>query len=443
MILLKDISYLIRDAERVDKKVDLLIDGTFIKRIGRIDPKDLSEDTVIIHCRNKVVIPGLINAHTHLWQTLLRGRKDNLPLMSWCNEVLSPLIQSMDKEKDSIEVKELSYLWSMLGSIEMIRGGITSFFNMDIGFSSTQIVRAWQDIGIRGTLGVEMADNWLPDDVVKSMDKEKEDITALIESCHNTPFTSPLTQIALAPSAPFICSENLLGWASDQAEKYNLSLQIHVSETSWEVEESIRQKGKPPLEYLDSLGFLSRPVSAVHCVHLTESEFELARDRSVIPVYNPKSNMKLGSGIAPVGKMLKTGLNVALGTDGPASNDIIDMFEEMRMGVMLQRAVERDASALSAAEIFHMATIAGAECCSNNAGIIDENRLADVVILDTSSVHTFSTGKNILSWLIFCAKSSDVESVIINGSLVMKDRIISGIDEQLIMSEIKKYLKLF
>lgn len=443
MILLKNISYLVRDAGRVDRHKDLLIDGILIKKIGRIDQKDLAENTVVIDCNNKVVIPGLINAHTHLWQTLLKGRKDDLPLMPWIEEVLSPLIQSMSKKKDSVEIKELSYLWSMLGAIEMIRGGITSFFNMDLGFSGIEMVRAWQDIGIRTTFGVEIADMWYPGDTPKNMDKEKEDIISLIESCHNTPVESPLVKIALAPSAPFICSESLLGWAAETAEKYDLGLQIHVSETLQEVEESIRKNSKPPLEYLDSLEFLLRPVSAVHCVHLTESEIELAGNRSVIPVYNPKSNMKLGNGIAPVGKMLNAGLEVALGTDGPASNDIMDMFEEMRMGVMVQRAVEKDASVITAPDIFSMATKAGAECCGTNTGIIDESKLADLVILDTSSVHSFSIEPDILSWLIFCAKSSDVESVIINGSLVMKDRIISGIDEQLILSEIRKILKLF
>ncbi|MCK5197284.1 MAG: amidohydrolase family protein [Spirochaetales bacterium] len=247
-----------------------------------------------------------------------------------------------------------------------------------------------------------------------------------------------MTHIALAPSAPFICSESLLGWTAETAEKYNLGLQIHVSETLQEVEESKVKNGKPPLEYLDSLGFLSRPVSAVHCVHITESEIDLARERSVIPVYNPKSNMKLGSGIAPVRKMLDAGIEVALGTDGPASNDIIDMFEEMRMGAMIQRAEEENSSVISAADMFCMATKAGAECSGIDAGVIVENKLADIVILDRSSVHTFSTEANILSWLVFCVKSSNVESVIINGSLVMKNRIISGIDEQKILSEIDK-----
>ncbi|MCK5673103.1 MAG: amidohydrolase [Spirochaetales bacterium] len=443
MILLKDISYLIRDSQRVEENIDLLTDGAVIKKIGRISKKDIPENISVIDCRNKVVIPGLINAHTHLWQMLLKGRRDDLSLMPWIEEVLSPLIISMSKKKNSSEIKELSYLWSMLGSIEMIRGGITSFINMDLGFSGLEMVRAWNDIGIRASFGVEMADMWNPGDTPKNMDKEKEDVLELIEGCHNTPFESPLTKIILAPSAPFICSENLLGWTAETAKKNNLALQIHVSETVQEVDDSIHKNGKPPLEYLDSLGFLSQPVSAVHCVHLTENEIEIAKKRHVIPVYNPKSNMKLGSGIAPVRKMLDGGLKIALGTDGPASNDIMDMFEEMRTGSLLQRAAEKNPSVISSAEIFGMATETGAVSSGIDAGILEESKLADLVILDKSSAHAFSLETNILSWLVFCAKSSDVESVIINGNFVMKNRNIIGIDERHIMSEINKIARKF
>lgn len=443
MILLKNISYLIRDSKRVDECIDLLTDGIVIKKIGKINKKDIPENITIINCKNKVVIPGFINAHTHLWQMLLKGRRDDLSLMPWIEEVLSPLIISMGKKKNSSEIKELSYLWSILGAIEMIRSGITSFINMDLGFSGLEMVRAWNDIGIRASFGVEMADMWYPGDTPKNMDKEKEDVLALIESCHNTPCKSPLTKIILAPSAPFICSENLLGWTAETAKKNNLTIQIHVSETIQEVDDSIHKNGKPPLEYLESLGFLDQPVSAVHCVHLTESEIEIAKKRSVLPVYNPKSNMKLGSGIVPIKKMLDAGLNVSLGTDGPASNDIMDMFEEMRMGAMIQRAAAKNPSVISAADMFGMATKAGAECSGINAGVIDEKKLADIVILDRSSVHAFSTETNILSWLVFCAKSSDVESVIINGNLVMKNRNIIDLDERYIMSEINKIARKF
>jgi 5-methylthioadenosine/S-adenosylhomocysteine deaminase len=441
MILLKDISCLLLDAHRLKQNQDLLIDGNRIKKIGRVDPEEIEKNTIILNCRHKVIIPGLVNAHTHLWQSLIKGRRDDLSLVPWCREVLFPLIRSMKKRENGDGMEDLSYLWSMLGAIEMVRAGITSFIDMDTGYSPEQIPQAWLDIGIRGTLALELADQWLPDNVAADMGKEKEEILKLIENWHNVPAEGPLIQVAMGPSAPFTCSEKLLSWTHDQADKYNLGLQIHVSETSWEVEESLRNTGKTPLAYLDSLGFLSRPIMAVHCVHLTDKEIELAKEHSVIPVYNPKSNMKLGSGIAPVVKMLKSGLQVALATDGPASNDLMDMFEEMRTGAMLQRVAHEDAAILGAGEMFRMATEVGAKCCRSGAGVIDETRPADLVIIDPSAAHSFRLGDKIIPWLVYCVKSCDVESVIINGRLVMQDRKLTGIDEQALLKEIRRVAK--
>lgn len=443
MILLKNISYLVRDSLRIEKNIDLLIDGNRIKQIGRINSKNPQNNIEVLDCKNKAVIPGLINAHTHLWQSMLKGRRDDLSLVPWCEQVIYPFIQVL---RDRVKYKragEIGYLWSMLGAIEMIRAGITSFVDMDSGYFAERVPEAWLDIGIRGVFSVEMVDKWVPDNIRIDPKHERENILKLIDTWHKYSRGEPLIKIAMSASAPFTCSEELLSWILEQSNKYNLAIQIHVSETKWEVEQCLRNIGKTPLKYLESIGFLSRPIMAVHCVHLTDEEIKIAKKHSVSVIYNPKSNMKLGSGIAPITKMLKEGVNVALASDGTASNDLMDLFEEMRAGAMLQKVAHEDPAVFSAQEIFSIATEGGAKACQIDAGKIDEGKLADITIINLSSPHIFTLSDDIIPALVYCAKGDDVETVIINGNIIMQNREIITIDEQMIMKKIREITKNF
>lgn len=441
MILLKNISYLVRDSKRVEQNCDLLIDGNCIKQIGYINLKDSQDNIEILDCRDKAIIPGLINAHTHLWQSMLKGRRDDLSLVPWCEQVIYPFVKLLHKQVGCDSSSEIGYLWSMLGAIEMIRAGITSFVDMDTGYFTERVPQAWFDIGIRGVFAVEMVDKWVPKDIRLDPKHERENVLQLIDTWHKIPYENSRIQIAMGASAPFTCSETLLSWILEQSEKYNLIIQIHVSETKWEVEECLRYTGKTPLKYLESIDFLSRPIMAVHCVHLTDEEIKIAKKHSVSVIYNPKSNMKLGSGIAPITKMLREGINVALGSDGTASNDLMDLFEEMRVGVMLQKVAHEDPAVFCAQEIFSIATEGGAKACQIDAGTIDEGKLADIAIINLSSPHIFTLSDDIIPTLVYCAKENDVETVIINGKLVMRDRKLLTIDEKVILENIKKVSK--
>jgi 5-methylthioadenosine/S-adenosylhomocysteine deaminase len=209
-------------------------------------------------------------------------------------------------------------------------------------------------------------------------------------------------------------------------------MQIHVAETRYEVEEIARRHGTTPLAYLDRFGLVDQRLTAVHCVHLAEQDLDLLQERGVIPVYNPKSNMKLGSGIAPVAEMLRRGIPVALGTDGSASNDLLDMFEEMRVAALLQKVAAEDPSVITAADVFRMATENGARAARIEAGTLDPGRLADVVLVDLSGVHLIPV-HDIVNSLVYCARGSDVATVIIDGQVVLQDRMLLTMDEGAIL----------
>jgi len=435
-VLIKDISYLVRDAYRVEHDVDVLIEGNRIMRIGRVTSQEIETEATVLNGQGRIVTPGFVNAHTHLYQSMLKGRRDDVPLVSWCEEVTFPFVRNVLRCTREGSSDEIGYLWSMLGTIEMIKSGITAFVDMDMNLPG--VPRAWVEAGIRGTAAMSMVDQWVPDDFITTPEQLREETLKLIEDWHQIPSEDPLVQVFLGPSAPFTCSEGLLAWIMDIAEKHDLGIQTHVSETEWEVKHSLETVGKTPLAYLDSIGFLSRPILAVHGVHLTDEEIELANDRSVTVVYNPKSNMKLGSGIAPIAKMRQNGVNIAIGTDGAASNDLLDPFEEMRTGVLLQKVAAMDPTALDARDIFASATAVGAASCRLDAGTIDEGRLADLVIIDPSAPHMFNLGDDIVPSLVYCAKGSDVATVIINGRVVMRDRSIITVDEKALLKEAKR-----
>jgi 5-methylthioadenosine/S-adenosylhomocysteine deaminase len=379
------------------------------------------------------VIPGLINAHTHLYQSMLKGRRDDLPLVEWCEEVTFPFVRKVLRAAWDKGETEIGQLWSQLGAIEMIHSGITSFIDMDMNLDG--VIRAWSELGIRGTAAMTLVDQWVPEDLMLPLEKTREQTLKLIEEWH---LTDPLVTVFLAPSAPFTCSESLLTWIREQSEAHDLGIQTHVSETVWEVEQSVELTGLTPLRYLEQMGLLSRPLTAVHCVHLTEEEIELAAQRGVVTVYNAKSNMKLGSGIAPIISLCRAGASIAMGTDGAASNDLLDPFEEMRCGLLLQKVAHTDPTVLGARDAFRFATEGGARASRIDAGVLDEGKLADIVLLDLSAPHILRFTDEIVAALVYCAKSSDVETVIINGRIVMRDQVIQSVDETAILTEIKR-----
>jgi len=218
-----------------------------------------------------------------------------------------------------------------------------------------------------------------------------------------------------------------------QRDRLDVGVQIHVAETRYEIGQIAQEAGTTPLRYLDRFGLVDERLTAVHCVHLDEEDIDLIAQRDVVPIYNPKSNMKLASGIAPMVAMLRRGIPVALATDGCASNDLLDMFEEMRSAALLQKVAAGDPSVISATDAFRMATENGARACKIDAGTLDPGRLADVVLVDLRRPHLVPV-HDVVNSLVYCAKASDVKTAIIDGRVVMRDRRLVTMDEGYILN---------
>jgi 5-methylthioadenosine/S-adenosylhomocysteine deaminase len=426
-LLVKGSTYLVRAADRIERDCDLLIEGNRIASVGRYKPEP---GWSVIDATGCAVIPGLVNAHTHLYQNFLKGMNDGLTLVDWCDDVLFPAADVIHTDHRQADDQRLGYAWSLAAALEMIKSGTTCCINMDMTMDS--VFQAWLDIGFRGVSAVTLADRWIPSEIRLFTAALQQQALGYVERWHQVPPASPRIQVMLAPSTPFVTSPEMLDWTREQRDGLGLAVQIHVAETRYEVKEIARRADTTPLAYLDRFGLVDHRLTAVHCVHMAAQDLDLLQERGVIPVYNPKSNMKLGSGIAPVVEMLRRGIPVALGTDGSASNDLLDMFEEMRVGALLQKVAAEDPSVISATDLFRMATENGARACRIEAGTLDPGRLADLVLVNLGRAHLLPV-HDIVKGLVYCAKGSDVDTVIIDGQVVMQGRKLVTMDEQAIL----------
>lgn len=360
--------------------------------------------------------------HTHMYQNMLKGMRDDLRLVDWCNEVTFPLVNTVMNSQPEKELS-LHYHYGMLGAIEQLRCGVTAFVDMDMIYDP--LMQAWQQLGVRGVGAVQCANRWIPRHLVVSDKMQAQTIGMLIDKWHH----NGTIQTAIAPSTAFCCTPDYLSVLNEIARDRDQKIYIHVSETDWEVQDSLKHYGMTPLQYLDSLGFLSESICAVHCVHLTDSEKQTALERGVKICYNPKSNLKLGSGIAPVAEYVRMGIKVVLATDGAASNDLLDMFEEMRTGVLLQKVKYMDPGILCAQDIFRIATQNGANALGLDAGVLKPGKLADIICIDTCGAH-FAPVNDPIRQVVYCAKDKDVKDVFINGKVVMQEGWIQTVDER-------------
>jgi len=427
-ILIQNATFVIRAADRVESNCDILINNNRIAGVGRYKSQP---GWNVIDATGCAVIPGLINAHTHLYQNFLKGLNDGVPLIEWIAHVLYPAADVIHSDHRQAHDERLGYAWSLIGALEMIKGGTTCCIDMDMTMNA--VFQAWLDIGFRGVGAVTLSDQWIPDKLRQSPETSRREALDYVQRWHNIPAKSPRAQIVLAPSTPFLASADLLRWTRQQRDRLGLGVQIHVAETGYEIEQIAQLAGTTPLRYLDRLGLVDDRLTAVHCVHLDEADLDLLQARNVIPIYNPKSNMKLGSGIAPVAEMLRRGIPVALSNDGSASNDLLDMFEEMRCAALLQKVAAQDPSVISAVDVFRMATENGARACRIDAGTLDPGRLADLAIVNLRKPHLIPV-HDIINSLVYCAKAADVETTIINGRIVMRNRKLLTMDKDEILN---------
>ncbi len=371
------------------------------------------------------IIPGLINGHTHIPMTLFRGLADDLDLQDWLTKYIFPA-----------EAKNLSEEFvragTRLGLAEMIRGGTTTY--CDMYYFEDAIADETAKAGVRGVLGETVIDFPVADN------KTNEQAMAYVEKFVQKWKGSELIIPAIAPHAPYTVSEEHLKAVRAFSDRTGAPIVTHISETKREVDDSLKARGASPIDYLDRIGFLNDRVIAAHVVWPNEGEIGILKRSGVGVVHNPQSNMKLASGVAPVPKMIAEGLRVGLGTDGAASNNDLNMWEEMDTVAKLHKVFSGDPKVISAEEAFELATIRGAQALhlEKEIGSIEKGKRADLVIVERDSLNQIPL-YNIYSDLVYATKASDVQTVIINGRIVMRDRRLLTLDE----AAIKKSTRFF
>ena len=368
-----------------------------------------------------LILPGLVNTHTHAAMTLFRGLADDLPLMEWLNHYIFPVEGRMDGD--------FVHLGTRLACAEMIRGGITCFCDMYL--FAHQVARAAKDCGVRAVVGEVLYDfpspNYGPIEAGFAYTRE------LIETWRG----DPLVSVAVQPHAPYTCRPELLQEADRIARRYGVPLAMHLAETETETRQILERYGVRPVAHLDRLGLLHANLVADHAVWVTPEEIALMVERGVRVAHCAESNMKLASGICPLTKLTAKGITIGLGTDGAASNNDMDMFGEMDKAAKVDKAARLDPTTMNAKTVVKMATIEGAKVLGleKQIGSIEPGKYADLIILDLKKPH-LTPLYNPYSHLVYCASGADVSVVVINGQVVIKNRCLLTINIDDVMAKI-------
>lgn len=402
---------LIQNAYHEGREVDLLICGNRIARIASgIAPEH--QDTTVLDARGKAVVPGLINAHTHSSMTLLRGYGDDLPLMTWLEDYIWPIEEKMTAED--------VYIGTKLACLEMIKTGTTCFLDMYMHPLMTS--KAVEEMGLRATISYTLFDQGNP--ARAALDRQRS-----AEYFEHFSRLSDRITFSLGPHAIYTVSGEQLQFCHRFAQEHNVKIHLHLSETQGEVDECVSKHGLTPVRYLEKLGILSPHLILAHVVWIDEEEMDLLAKYGVQVVHNPASNMKLASGYAfPYEEMKRRGIRVGLGTDGCSSSNNLDMYTAMRLASLLGKVWRFDSTAVSASDIFASASKVGAEILGLEAGEIKEGKLADLCLIDLNRPEMVPV-HNLISNLVYSASGSFVDTVIVDGRILMQDGYVPGEEE--------------
>ncbi|MCR8454290.1 MAG: amidohydrolase [Crenarchaeota archaeon] len=409
----------------MDRECRIIKDGFIGIEEGKIvyvskeKPQEYEE---IIRLPKRVLLPGFINTHTHVAMTILRGLKDDVNLQRWLMEYILP-VEKLLKPKDV-------YYGALYGIAEMIKSGTTTF--MDMYYHEIEVAKAAADAKIRSVLTYGLADvffNTLPEEEFKKAEKFKDDLSALVSSRGLDDFLF----FAYGPHSPYGCTKELLQIVREAADRDNFRIHIHLSETKSEVENSVRTSNMTPIEYLESVGFLKSDVMAAHVVWPTDGDIEILKHRGVHVLHNPTSNLKLASGVAPVPKFLEKGINVALATDGPASNNRLDMWKEISLAALIHKGISRDPEVIPARTALQMATINGAYALGleRKIGSLEVGKYADFVVVNLERALESVPFHDVYSMIVYALDSRYIDSVWINGELMYsQENVLKTIDVQ-------------
>jgi 5-methylthioadenosine/S-adenosylhomocysteine deaminase len=403
----------------IHRRGSIAITGDAIAAVGAAADAYTAADT--IDCGGRVVMPGLVNAHTHVPMTLLRGLADDLRLDVWLMGYMMPV------EREFVNPEFVS-LGTRLGCAEMIRSGVTCF--ADMYYFEDAIAKATAAVGMRALCAQTVLRFPTPDAT------SYEDSLALARDFIERWRGHPLIVPGPAPHAPYTCTAEILRACAELAVEYDVPLHTHLAETTLEVDNARREHGMPVVPWVKKQGLFDAKVLAAHCVHVDEGEIRALKNFNAGVAHNPSSNLKLGAGIAPVAKMLELGLDVGIGTDGAASNNDLDMFEEMRLAALLAKGAGGDPTALPARDALAMATRLGARAMhlDHLTGSLEPGKRADLIVVDLDTLHNvpaFDRDPNgIYAQIVYASKSTDVVDVMCNGRWLMRGRALLTVDER-------------
>ncbi len=410
-IVLKDILAILPAGEKDEiRETSIYIEGSRIAAIGD-KPAGFTQDKVI-DGKDRLVIPGFVNCHTHSYMAFMRNVADDLSFMDWLFGSIDPIEQQMTDED--------TYWGACLAIIEMMKSGTTCFNDMQMNIHQT--TRAVKESGMRAMICRGLVGNG-NDEAGQIRLKQAYEERDAAKDCDRLSF-------ALGPHAPYTCDDGFMRIVSGEAKKNGMRIHVHLSESVSEIEQIREKYGCTPIEMADKNGLFDVPAIVAHCVQVTDSDIDILKRKKVSVVTNPASNMKLGNGFAPVAKMLEKGVNVCLGTDGAASNNSLNMFHELNLLTLIHKGVNKTPQCVSAREGFRIATINGARALGleREIGSIEAGKKADLAVLNLNTP-SLTPRNNLIAGLSYSANGSEVETVIIDGRVTMEDRKILTMDE--------------
>lgn len=401
----------------------LLVQGGEVLALGQGEElKARYPEAEIVDFGKALLAPGFVNLHTHASMTIFRGLADDLPLMTWLEDYIFPVERHLDPR--------WVYWGAKLAVAEMLRSGVTTF--VDMYLFEPQVIKVVEETGVRAALGEGLFD--FPSPGYGPLEKG----LGLTEELLKNFSSHPRIKIMVCPHATYTCSPPTLKAAWELAERYGALVHLHLSETKDEVALIKARYGKRPPEHLEALGLLNEQLLVAHAVQLDDHEIELFARRGVKVAHCPESNLKLGSGVAPVSALLEAGVTVGLGTDGPASNNDLDMFGEMRTAAFLQKGLTFDPTKLPARMVFKMATESGAKALGwEGLGTLRPGARADFIVLDLAAPH-LTPYYDPFSLLVYSAKAGDVKHAVVEGEFVLKEGRIITFDEEEARSEVAR-----
>ena len=426
-ILISNVPTLCKEAEGLKTETkNICINGERIVSVGDIPEGFLPDKT--IDGAGKFAIPGLINAHTHAYMSLFRNYADDMAFWDW--------LSAVQKVEDFMTIEDI-YWGTLLNCVEMIKTGTTCFVDMNIksakakdgpfsGAAGAALESGMRSVitrGLIGSVGEEYPDRQIAETLTEKAIFENED----------------LIDIWFGPHAPYSCMADNLQRIAALGKEKGMGQTIHLSESASEIENSLKEHGKTPIQYVADLGIFEIPTIAAHCVYATPEDIEILKKYDVSVAINPKSNMKLGNGFMPAEQVLLAGVNCALGTDGCGSNNTQNMFAEMNAAALVHKGSHKKAQCISAEDALNFATVNGAKAIGKEGllGEIKEGALADIVLLDIECPQ-FYPRNNLVSALVYSAAGTEADTVIINGKIVMENKVLLTLDEQKIYAECEK-----